>query len=161
MPTTKFDHEADHEAMRHAIAASRAALAAGDKPYGATLLSPAGRLLWTARNRQVSAADCTAHAEMVLVREAAAALGPQATQGATVYASGEPCAMCAGALFWAGVRRVVYAVPQAEMAALLGGPLLPVSCAQTLAGAQPAVVVEGPLLHEEAVAVLREAAARE
>ncbi len=154
MPPT----ESDHEAMRQAIAASRRALAEGNKPYGASLLSPEGRLLWTAHNHQVTGDDCTAHAEMVLVREASATLGPQALQGGTVYASGEPCAMCAGAMFWAGVRRVVFAVPQAEMAALLGGPLLPVSCAQTLAGAQPAVMVEGPMLQEEAAAVLRQAA---
>lgn len=155
MPLT----EADHEPMRRAIAASRDALAAGDRPYGAALQAADGRLLWTARNRQVSSGDCTAHAEMVLVREAGAALGADAARGGTVYASGEPCAMCAGALFWAGVRRVVWAVPQPVMAALMGGALLPATCAQTLAGSQPAVVVEGPLLQDEAAAVLREAAA--
>ncbi|NML17208.1 nucleoside deaminase [Azohydromonas caseinilytica] len=148
----------DTTAMQRAIAASRAALQAGNRPYGAVLLSPQGELLHEAANRQVTEGDCTAHAEMVLVREATARLGAAALRGGTVFASGEPCAMCAGALFWAGVRRIVYAASNPLMAGLLGGELLPVRCAEVLAGAQPPVRVEGPLLEEAAAAVLRQAA---
>ena len=148
----------DDEAMRQAIAASRAALAAGDMPYGAAAVGADGRLLQVAGNRQVTARDCTAHAETVLVRESESRLGAGALRGATVYASGEPCAMCSGALFWAGVRRVVFAVPTPRMAELLGGDLLPVRCAEVLAGATPPVQVHGPLLQEQAQEVLREAA---
>ena len=150
----------DEDAMRQAIAASRDALARGDRPYGAAAVGADGRLLHVAGNRQVTARDCTAHAETVLVRDLESRLGPGALRGATVYASGEPCAMCSGALFWAGVRRVVFATPTPRMAALLGGDLLPARCAEVLAGATPAVEVDGPLLHEEAEAVLREAARR-
>ncbi len=99
MPLTN----ADHEPMRLAIQASRDAAAVGNMPFGATLVSPAGELLWTARNNQVTSGDCTGHAELVLVREARAALGAEAVRGGTVYASGEPCAMCCGAMFWAGM----------------------------------------------------------
>jgi tRNA(Arg) A34 adenosine deaminase TadA len=144
--------------MQAAIAASRAALAAGNRPYGAALVAPDGRLLLTAQNSQVTEDDCTAHAELALVRQATRALGAAALQGSTVYASGEPCAMCAGALFWAGVRRVVFAVPHDDMAELLGGPLLPVRAAEVLGRGLPPVAVDGPLMTEEAVAVLREAA---
>ena len=149
---------ADLAAMRRAIEASREALAGGNMPYGAALVSAGGELLHVARNTQRTDADCTAHAEMVLVREAGARLGLPALRGATVYASGEPCAMCSGALFWAGVRRVVYAAPHALMAELLGGELLPIGCAQVLAGASPPVEVVGPVLQDEAAVVLREAA---
>ena len=147
----------DEAAMRRAIAASRAALARGDQPYGAVLVSAQGELLHEAGNREITGADCTAHAETVLVREAQARLGLDALRDSTVYASGEPCAMCAGAMFWAGVRRIVWAAPQPLMARLMGGELLPSRCAQVVAGSTPPVRVEGPLLEDEAAAVLREA----
>ena len=112
------------------------------------------------RNRQHSSADPSAHAEMVLLRQATRQLGHAALHGATVYASGEPCAMCTGALYWAGVARVVWAAPQPAIAELLGGPLLPVRCHDILQAGQPPVAVSGECLADEALAVLREAAAR-
>lgn len=145
--------------MRLAIEASHEALRHGDEPYGASLVASDGRVLLVARNRQHSTSDCTAHAEMVLVRRAQSELGADALREATVYASGEPCAMCAGALYWAGVAHVVYAVPQPEMAELLGGRLLPQRAAQLLGAATPPVRVTGEVLRDEALAVLREAAA--
>lgn len=156
MPLT----DADHEPMRLAIQASRDAAAAGNMPFGATLVSPHGRMLWTAQNNQVSSGDCTGHAELVLVRDARASLGTEAVRGGTVYASGEPCAMCSGAMFWAGIRRVVYAASTEDIATALGGDTLPIRSAQVYAGASPAVQVDGPLLAETAIAVLQDAAAR-
>jgi tRNA(adenine34) deaminase len=144
MPITAHDHEP----MRRAIEASREAVAAPD-----------GTLRWTAQNNQLTSGDCTGHAELVLVREVTAELGPEALRGATVYASGEPCAMCSGAMFWAGIRRVVYAASQDDIAAALGGDTLPIRSAAVYAGANPAVQVDGPLLRDEAIAVLREAGA--
>ena len=149
----------DAATMRAAIAASREAAAAGDRPYGAALAAPDGAVLLIERNRQLSQRDVTAHAEMVLVRRAEAELGPDALRGATVYASGEPCAMCAGAMFWAGVARVVYAAPQPALAQLLGGPLLPQRCADLLVQAAPPMAVHGEFLADEALAVIRAAAA--
>lgn len=148
------DHQDDDTLyLREAIAASRQALDAGNMPFGASLVKD-GKLLWVAQNNQRSTEDCTGHAEVVLIRQARAALGAGATQGATVYASGEPCAMCAGAMFWAGISRVVYAATTPDIEAALGGPSLPMRCADALAGARPAVSVEGPMLRDEAVAVL-------
>lgn len=146
---------ADRHAMSLAIAASRDALAAGDMPFGATLSDADGQVLWVARNTQISTQDCMAHAETVLVQEVQHALGAQALQGATVYASGEPCAMCSGALFWAGVRRVVYAASTADIACTLGGPVLPATAAQVLASATPVVKVQGGLQRDAAVQVLQ------
>lgn len=141
-------------AMQLAIAAARQARAAGDTPFGATLVSPEGAILHTALNRQNTSHDCTAHAELVLVREATQQLGADRLRGATVFASGEPCAMCSGAMFWAGIARVVYAATTHDIAQALGGPTLPARCAEVLEPAQPAVVVEGGLLRDEAVAAL-------
>ena len=146
---------ADHHAMALAIDASRQALAAGDMPFGATLTDATGQVLWVARNHQVTAQDCMGHAETALVQEVQKALGLQALQGGTVYASGEPCAMCSGALFWAGVRRVVYAATTQDIAQTLGGPVLPATAAQVLGSATPAVAVQGGLQRDAAVQVLQ------
>ena len=150
----------DEGHMGRAIEASLAALEAGGMPYGAALVSAQGEVLMVARNRQVTSGDCTAHAELVLIRETRARLGSNALHGTTVYASGEPCAMCSGALFWAGVRRVVYAASNDVMAELLGGELLPIRCAQVLADATPPVQVDGPVGASAALDVLRVAAER-
>jgi tRNA(Arg) A34 adenosine deaminase TadA len=95
------------------------------------------------------------HAEVVLVREVVKTKGRDALKGATVYASGEPCAMCSGSMFWAGVARVVFGASQADIIEALGGAELPIRTASVLAGANPAVTVDGPVLREEALAVLR------
>ncbi len=154
--------DTDFQAMRLAIEASARAANNGDGPFGATLVSPGGEILLVALNNAKTADDCTGHAEMVLVREAQKKLGLPALRGATVVASGEPCAMCAGALFWAGVGRIVFGASQADIIRVLGAdPAMPINSSTTLAGAQPAVKIEGPLLNDEAVAVLEKAAARQ
>ncbi len=145
--------DTDHRHLRAAFAAARAARARGDMPFGAVLARD-GVALHTAMNGQLTTADCMGHAEVVLVREVAATLGTAALRGATVYASGEPCAMCAGALFWAGVARVVYGATTPDIEAALGGPALGARCADVLAGASPGVDIAGPLLRDEAVATL-------
>lgn len=151
----------DLKPMQLAIDASRAALQAGNSPYGATLVSAGGEVLHVAGNTQQTSGDATNHAEMVLLREAESRLGQAALRGSTVYASGEPCAMCSGALYWAGVSRVVYGASNDVMAGLMGADtVLPIRCAEVLAGASPAVQVDGPVLAEAAAAVLREAAAQ-
>lgn len=150
-----LDSDAVH--LRTAIAAASEARARGDMPFGAVLVHD-GQVLLTALNHQNTQGDCTGHAEVVLVREAARRFGPQSLQGATVYASGEPCAMCAGAMFWAGIRRVVYGATTPDIEAALctepGAPSLGMRCAEVLATGNPPVEVVGPLLHEEALAVL-------
>ncbi|GAA0753396.1 nucleoside deaminase [Ideonella azotifigens] len=148
-----MSHAQDEVHLRSAIAAARQASARGDMPFGAVLVKD-GQTLLTALNNQVTTSDCTGHAEVVLIREAAAQLGPDALRGATVYASGEPCAMCSGAMFWAGITRVVFGATTPDIGAALGGPSLGARCADVLASGSPLVEVLGPLLREEAVAAL-------
>lgn len=146
----------DLQALQLAIDASAAAAAIGDGPFGATLVSADGREQLVAANNVNSAADFSGHAEMVALRHAQQRWGRAGLRGATLYASGEPCAMCAGALFWAGVKRVVFGATQADVIRLLGAsPAMPTDSHRTLAGAQPAVQIDGPLLNEEACAVLK------
>jgi tRNA(adenine34) deaminase len=149
----------DEHCMRLAIEASANALQRGDGPFGATL-TKAGALVHVALNNQNSQSDVMGHAEVVLVREVTTTHGRASLQGATVYASGEPCAMCCGAMFWAGISRIVYAATQADIIAALGGMTLPIAAQSVLAGADPEIVIEGPLLREAAVAVLQRARSR-
>ena len=93
--------------MRLAMEQARAARAAGEVPVGAVLLRD-GRLLATGANAPVARADPTAHAEIVALRAAAAALGNYRLDGCTLYVTLEPCPMCAGALLHARLARVVF-----------------------------------------------------
>jgi tRNA(Arg) A34 adenosine deaminase TadA len=145
----------DEEAMALAIDASQQALQAGNMPFGACLLSEAGELLHVAANNQVSSGDFSGHAEMVLLREASMRLGSAALRGTTLFASGEPCAMCSGALYWAGVRRLFYAASQQDIADCMGGELLSMPSAQVLASGSRNVSVGAPMGRERALQVLR------
>ena len=99
--------DADESMMREAIGEAAAAAADGEVPVGAIVVLN-GRIIARGRNRSIRTCDPTAHAEIVALREAAAAAGNYRLTGATVYATVEPCAMCAGALVWARVARLVY-----------------------------------------------------
>ncbi|MFY9479674.1 MAG: nucleoside deaminase [Aquabacterium sp.] len=150
---TLTDDDSAH--MQAAIQASRQAVALGNMPFGATVVKD-GRRLQVSRNEQVTSGDCMAHAEVVAVRDAVRVHGREALRGATVYASGEPCAMCCGAMFWAGITRVVYAATLDDIIESLGDPTLTMTSKQLLATASPTVRVQGPLLREPAARVLQD-----
>ena len=99
---------ADERLMREALTAAREAAARGEVPVGACLVSEDGEVLAVAGNRTRSDCDPTAHAEVIALREAALKVGNYRLTGTTMYATVEPCAMCAGALVQARVRRLVY-----------------------------------------------------
>ncbi|GGV91536.1 tRNA-specific adenosine deaminase [Streptomyces gelaticus] len=94
--------------MRRALAEADLAAAAGDVPVGAVVLGPDGALLATGHNEREATGDPTAHAEILAVRRAAAALGRWRLTGCTLVVTLEPCTMCAGALVQSRVDRVVY-----------------------------------------------------
>ncbi len=96
----------DEDYMGEALDEARAAAAAGEVPIGAVLVCN-DRVLSRGRNETIRANDPTAHAEVLAVRRAAAALGNYRLSGTTLFTTLEPCAMCAGALVWARVARVV------------------------------------------------------
>ena len=146
----------DERLLRAAIALSAQARAAGNQPYGALLADAQGSVLLEARNTQVADRDCTAHAEMNLVRAASSHFDREQLAACTVYASGEPCPMCAGAIYWGGVRRVVFGLSIETMTALGGADAdeLSLHCADVLAHGTHAVEVLGPALEDEARRVL-------
>ena len=96
----------DEAYIRRAMELAEEAAAAGDVPVGAVLVS--GDLVLEAKNEKEARPDPTAHAEMLLIREAAERLGAWRLSEATLYVTKEPCLMCAGAMIAARLGRVVY-----------------------------------------------------
>jgi tRNA(adenine34) deaminase len=96
------------EAMRLALAEAALALAHADVPVGAVLLGPDGAVLAAGHNEREATGDPTAHAEVLALRRAAAALGTWRLEGCTLVVTLEPCTMCAGALVLGRVDRLVY-----------------------------------------------------
>jgi tRNA(Arg) A34 adenosine deaminase TadA len=142
----------DHEHfMRHAIALAAAARAGGNHPFGA-LLVVGTEVLLTARNSIATDNDPTAHAETNLVADAIRMLTPEQIRRAVLYTSCEPCAMCVGKMYWAGIRSVVYGLSSEELAAMAGDDFL-VPCRSLFARASEPVSVIGPILAEAARAV--------
>jgi tRNA(adenine34) deaminase len=95
------------ELMRRALAEARAALAEDEVPIGAIIVHE-GRVIGAAHNQREQLHDPTAHAEMIAITQAAAALGDWRLEGCTMYVTLEPCAMCAGAIVLARLPQVVY-----------------------------------------------------
>ena len=139
---------ADEALVRQAIEVARVARAAGDHPFGA-LLTIDGAVVLAAHNTVHTQSDPTAHAETNLVADAIRTLTPQQIARSVLYTSCEPCAMCAGTIYWAGIRTVVYALSAEELAKLAGGSFL-VPCRELFGRAKDAVTVIGPLLVDEA-----------
>lgn len=150
MITTSID-AGEERYLRRAVELARLAREAGDRPYGAVLVGEDGRVLAEGRNATVSDGDPTSHAELNAVR--AARVAPPGLTGATMYASGEPCAMCSAAMAWAGVTRVVFGASIPAIRAVDPSPGLTLRCADVMAAAPYPVEVIGPVLEEECLAV--------
>ena len=112
----------DAQAIALALEEAKSAALRGEVPVGAVLLSADGALLARDGNRILELKDPTAHAEMLVMRAGAKALGNERLLGATLYVSLEPCAMCAGAIAMARVGRVVFAACDPKGGAVLHGP---------------------------------------
>jgi tRNA(Arg) A34 adenosine deaminase TadA len=147
----------DRELMRAALAVAERAKAAGRHPFGAIVADEHGNIVAEAGNNSMPPqGDPTQHAELRAAAEAARKLPPQALARATLYTSAEPCAMCAGAVYWCGIGRVVYAMSEEALLALTGShpenPTLSLPCREVFARGQRAVEVLGPLPDMEAEA---------
>jgi tRNA(adenine34) deaminase len=108
----------DARFMREAIEEAKAAALAGDVPVGAVVIGADGTVVGRGHNRREADQDPTAHAEIDALRRAAAGLGHWRLEGATVFATLEPCPMCAGALVNARVARLVYGCPDPKAGAV-------------------------------------------
>ena len=152
MPADALNHE---RFIRAALQEARSAQEAGNPPFGAVLVALDGTVLGRAGNTEGETGDCTGHAETNLVRDASRQYETDRLQRATLYASTEPCAMCAGAIFWACIGRVVFGLRAERLYEMKGdtGRQLHLSCRKVLDRGNHDVEVVGPVLEDKAADV--------
>ena len=147
---------ADEQLLLRAIAVAQRARDHGNHPFGALVVAVDGRII-EGENTVVTESDPTGHAETNLVRLASRVLDAAELRASTLYTSTEPCAMCAGAIYWAGIGRVVYALSEQALAAMVpnqnGGPTVDLPCRAVFSAGGRTVHVAGPAMLEQAAAV--------
>ena len=145
----------DEALLRRAFDVARRAREGGDHPFGSVLADSDGTLLMEQGNGYSSeGGDRTAHSERLLASRAERAYSLEELAGFTLYTSAEPCAMCAGAIYWAGIGRVVYGQTEKGLKEQTGdheeNPTLDLPCEIVFAAGQRPTEIVGPLLEDEA-----------
>jgi tRNA(Arg) A34 adenosine deaminase TadA len=137
--------DVDH--LKAAIAAAWRAREHGNHPFGAVLVDKQNRMVLQVENTVVTGRDVTGHAETNLVRLAAQQFTPDQLAHFTLYTSTEPCAMCAGAIYWSGIGRVVYALSETDLYDIVGPSPehLYLPCREVFARSQRRIEVVGPV----------------
>ncbi|RQW63089.1 nucleoside deaminase [Vibrio viridaestus] len=129
----------------------------GIHPFAAILVNKNGEKILEQINGYLPNKDMTGHAERKIMTRASKLYSPEFLQTCTLYISAEPCAMCAGAIYWAGVGRVVYGLSEATLKQLTGNhpenPTLALPCRIVFESGQRKTEVHGPLLEDEAAQV--------
>ena len=145
--------EFDIKCLEAAIDAALSAREHGNHPFGAVLGDKSGNILIQAENTVVTSRDITAHAELNLVREATLKYDSAFLATCTLFSSTEPCPMCAGAIFWSNIRRVVFGLSENGLYELTGDDteeVLLLPCREVFAQGKKSIEVVGPLLEEKA-----------
>jgi len=146
-------NENDLRLIRAAIEIAGRARKNGNEPFGALLVDENGNILMESENTIITEKDCTGHAEANLMRQASRKYDPEFLAKCTLYTSTEPCPMCAGAIFWGNVRRVVYGLGEEGLYGMMGADdeeVLLLPCREILARGKKPIEVIGPVLEEEA-----------
>jgi tRNA(Arg) A34 adenosine deaminase TadA len=153
------DHPSERDAhfLRRSFEVARRAMTHGNHPFGAVLVDRAGNVLLEAENAYMPSHDGTAHAERLLATQACTTFDTDTLRGATIYSSAEPCAMCSGAIYWAGIGRLVYGLSEHRLRQLTRNhpenPTLNLPCREVFSSGQRPTEVVGPLLEDEAAAL--------
>jgi tRNA(Arg) A34 adenosine deaminase TadA len=147
--------EQDLMFLRRAIELAREARDNGRHPFGSLIVNERGETVVEARNNAVRPkGEPTQHAERLACSEAARLLPEADLAKCTLYTSTEPCAMCAGAIYWTGIGRVVFALAEKGLLHYTGNdeenPTLDLPCREVFARGQRRIVVAGPMLEDEA-----------
>jgi tRNA(Arg) A34 adenosine deaminase TadA len=157
--TSPAKEQLDHETyLRKAFKVALRAREAGDHPFGSILVGPDGAVLMEQDNGfKAEGHDMTAHAERLLASRASRMYPPAFLAECTLYTSAEPCAMCSGAIYWAGIGRVVFGQTEHDLKEQTGAraenPTLDLPCRVVFAAGQRDIEVIGPLLADEAAAL--------
>src|SRR3989344_25352 len=147
-------NDTDGTYLRQAIVWSCTARARGNRPFGAVVVGAGGELLAEAYCNTTETGDCTGHAETNAVRQLSPRVGRDALAKATLYSSAEPCVMCAGAIFWSGIGRVVFGIDAVRLRVYRGERAeqrdAELSCRDVFAASPHSIECIGPALIEEA-----------
>ena len=138
----------DEEYIREAIELAREAVSNGNNPFG-SLLVVDGTVVERSENTTVTDNDVTAHPELKLARWAARELDDDELDGCTMYTSTEPCEMCAAAIYYAGLNRVVYSVSGSTLSNVQGKTKSGISCREVIDRKGGDTAVDGPVLESE------------
>lgn len=145
--------------LQRTIEISRIARESGNTPFGALLVDKDGQILMEQGNVEITEHRCTGHAETALMERASHTYTPEFLWNCTLYTTAEPCAMCAGAMYWGNLGRVVYGITEKELLALTGddpqNPTFDLPCREIFARGQKEIEVIGPFpeLADEIAAV--------
>ncbi|MFT4242243.1 MAG: nucleoside deaminase [Acidovorax sp.] len=142
--------------LRQAIAQAERARERGNRPFGAVIVGADGAVLAEAGNANGETGDCTAHAEVSAIRIASPRYPREVLAGATLYSSAEPCVMCAGAIFWSNIGRVVYGIDAVRLRVFRGERAdqrdAELSCRDVFAASPHPIECIGPALLQESSA---------
>ena len=140
--------------LKYSLQLAERARANGNHPFGALLVYQ-GQVIATAENTVISDQDITAHAEMNLIRKAFKDLPRQNLKSTVLYSNTEPCAMCSGAIYWAGIGSVVFGCSNRTLSEIVGGSL-EIPCREILRHGKKVHKIIGPVnenhfkkIHEE------------
>ena len=154
LPQEQTLNDVDGRYLRQAIALADKARERGNRPFGALIVAANGRVLAEASNANGESGDCTAHAELSAIRLASPLHCRDALATATLYSSAEPCVMCAGAIFWSAIGRVVYGIDAERLRVFRGERLdqkdAELSCRDVFERSSHAIECIGPSLIDEA-----------
>ena len=142
--------------LRCAIKVANTARENGNHPFGAVLADKDNNLLLQAENTVVTDQDCSAHAELNLMRLACKSYDQDFLATCTLYTSTEPCPMCSGAIFWGNVRRVVYGLSEELLYGMVdesAEDVLLLPCRNVFSKGRKPIEVIGPKLEDEAITV--------
>jgi tRNA(Arg) A34 adenosine deaminase TadA len=148
------EEEADLHFLRRSFEVARRSVTHGNHPFGSVLVDRNRNVLMEMENGYMPSCDGTAHAERLVATKACTTLAPDVLKHATLYSSAEPCAMCAGAIYWAGIGRLVYALSEHRLREITGNhpenPTLDLPCREVFRTGQRPTEVVGPLIEDEA-----------
>jgi tRNA(Arg) A34 adenosine deaminase TadA len=144
-----MDQKTNEHWIREAIRLASEARNRGDEPFGSLLVHDGVSVL-EARNAVNTDRDVTQHAELRLISRASKRLDPAVLSASTLYTSTEPCAMCAGSIYWAGVPRLVFGLAATTFEQITGGTGLHQPSRQVLGAASRLISIDGPILEDEA-----------
>ncbi|SEB52151.1 nucleoside deaminase [Paenibacillus sp. GP183] len=134
--------------LQKCVEVSKKAREQGNTPFGAILVDHEGKILLEQGNIEITTKNCTGHAETSLMVAASALFSKSFLWNCTLYSSVEPCAMCAGAIYWGNVGRVVYGISEKKLAELTGesevNPTLDLPCSDVFARGNKPIKVVGP-----------------